>query len=115
MGQAVSSFSVIGKSIKIGNLIVAQNDFPNGMNWNDAKENCKKLGVGWRLPTQNELNTMCENRDKIGWVQRGGDWGIYWSSSNYDANYAWLQKFGSCTQDAIEKKFLAYARAVRTQ
>ena len=74
MGQAVSSFSVIGKSIKIGNLIVAQNDFPNGMNWNDAKENCKKLGVGWRLPTQNELNTMCENRDKIGWVQRGGDW-----------------------------------------
>ena len=37
MGQSVDSASIIGKSIIIGNLVVAQNDFPKVMNWNDAK------------------------------------------------------------------------------
>ena len=29
---------IIGKPIKIGNLFVAENDFPETMNWEDAKK-----------------------------------------------------------------------------
>ena len=29
---------IIGKHIKIGNLFVAENDFPETMNWEDAKK-----------------------------------------------------------------------------
>ena len=46
MGQSVDSASIIGKSIIIGNLVVAQNDFPKVMNWNDAKLACAALGKG---------------------------------------------------------------------
>ena len=38
MGQTLNPASIIGKPVKIGNLLVAQNDFPNVMNWNDAKK-----------------------------------------------------------------------------
>ena len=48
----VNSASIIGKSIKIGSLEVAQNDFPDSMTWDDAKKACAALGSGWRLPTK---------------------------------------------------------------
>ena len=82
--------NIIGKPIKIGNIEVAQYDFPDQMNWNDAKLACAKLGKGWRLPTKNELNILYINRDKIGRFARG----YYWSSSTEDSNNkAWIQFF----------------------
>ena len=83
---------VIGNPIIIGNLEVAQYDFPNKSNWNDAKEACAKLGNGWRLPTKEELNYLHQNRGKVGGFSI--DW--YWSSA---ASYigsndcAWYQSF----------------------
>ena len=47
---------IIGEPIKIGNLLVAEYDFPNEMNWEDAKKACRTLGKGWRLPSKTELN-----------------------------------------------------------
>ena len=38
MGQSVNPASIIGKPITIGNLIIAQNDFPNSMTWDNAKK-----------------------------------------------------------------------------
>jgi hypothetical protein len=69
---------IIGKPIKIGNLLVAQNDFPEAMQWADAKSSCKALGIGWRLPTKTELNILYNNRKKLGKVS---DWEGYWTSS----------------------------------
>ena len=62
MGMGQAAASIIGKTIKIDDLLVAQNDFPKRMNWNNAYA---KLGKGWRLPTKDELDTLYQNRDKI--------------------------------------------------
>ena len=84
-----SSSSIIGKSIRIGSLEVAQNDFPKTMIWNDAVKACCDLGNGWKLPTKYELNLMYLNKDKIGDVANKG----YWSSSEGAKSDAWRQDF----------------------
>lgn len=68
---------IIGKPVKIGNLLVAENDFPEYMNFEDAKKVCRTLGKGWRLPSLAELNMIYKRRDKI---QNTGDY-LYWSLS----------------------------------
>ena len=100
---------IIGKTIKIGNLEVAQNDFPKGMKWEDAKKACENLGRGWRLPTKEELNTLYLNKDKIGGFADNN----YWSSTEDDDSYAWFQYFGYGTQDHLDKYYALYVRAVR--
>lgn len=100
---------IIGKSIKIGNLEVAQNDFPKEMNWDDAKKACKVLGDGWRLPTIDELNIIYQNRDKFGGFANS----YYWSSSESDNNVAYLQGSFSGGKDYASKYGAFYVRAVR--
>ena len=39
-------------------ILIAENDFELEMNWYDAQISCTKLGEGWRLPTQIELNEI---------------------------------------------------------
>ena len=104
MGMAqINSSSIIGKPIRVGNLLVAQNDFPEKLEWPDAKKACSALGKGWRLPTKDELNLLYKNKEKIGGFAKIG---YYWSStestkvndkSHYlpygDYNYAWDQNF----------------------
>ena len=101
--------NIIGKPIKIGNIEVAQYDFPEEMNWEDAKEACENLGRGWRLPTKEELNTLYLNKDKIGGF--GGT--IYWSSTEFDFGSAWGQNFWIGGQSTNSKNYAGYVRAVR--
>jgi hypothetical protein len=68
---------IIGKPIKIDNLLVAQKDFPDEMEWDEAKKSCQALGSGWRLPTKTELRILYKNRYKIGGFRNT----FYWSSS----------------------------------
>ena len=65
IGQ-IDSASIIGKSIRIGNLVVAQNDFRNPLSWDDAQKACNALGYGWRLPTQDELTQIYLFRGGVG-------------------------------------------------
>ena len=109
IGQTYNSDSIIGKLIKIEKFEVAQYDFPNRMNWKDAKAECAKLGKGWRLPTKDELNIMYENKDKIDGFANG----YYWSSTEYSNSYAWLQFFDSVEQSYNYKKTKYTVRAVR--
>ena len=106
-------FLNIGKPFKISNLEVVQKDFPNVMNWNDAKEACTELGDGWRLPTKDELNQLYNKKNKIDCFKNYS----YWSSTEQvtDNGYpgAWFQEFtGRQTYSAIE--YATYFRAVRT-
>jgi hypothetical protein len=80
-------------SVIVGNLEIAMNDFPETMDWFDARNECTTFGEGWRLPTKNELNIMYENKDKIGGF--GGKY--YWGCTEKDnfSNLAssWVRSF----------------------
>lgn len=87
--ETVDSASIISDPIKVGNLLVAKNDFPNQMNRNDAKKACASLGPGWRLPTKDEMDTLNQNKDEIGGFARDG----YWSTAELGVVYVWHQNF----------------------
>jgi hypothetical protein len=120
IGQTIDSASIIGKPIKIGKLLVAQNDFSNSKNtdgkvdWKEATQACKILGNGWRLPTKAELNILFKNKDKIGSFKED----FYWSATENNLQYGqygvWLKEFKGGSEDyyGISSKY--YARAVRS-
>ncbi len=88
--ETVDSASILGDPIKVGNLLVAQNDFPNQMKRIDAKKACASLGPGWRLPTKDELDILDQNKDKVGGFGSNG----YWTSSGeFGVVSAWHQNF----------------------
>lgn len=105
-----TNISIIGDVIKIGNLEIAEFDFKDPMNWQDAKNACNKLGDGWRLPTINELNILSQNRFKIGynWDEFG-----YWSATEndkYDSKCIW---FGTGCKGDYPKYSKLNVRAIR--
>ena len=106
----------IGRPIKVGNIEVAQKDYPQLLNWEDAKKVCVSIGNGWRLPDINELYILYNNKDKIGnFVQNG-----YWSSSETNwTGGAFYVNFGNGDESGNrqgegEKINPAYVRIVRT-
>ena len=64
------------------------------MNWEDAMAACEAMGDGWHLPTKDELNVLYQNKDAIGGFANYN----YWSSTEVDNYYAWLQGFGNGNQ-----------------
>lgn len=58
--------SIVGTVTRIGNLDIAECDFPEGLILSVAKKACAKLGTGWRMPTKAELEVMYNNRVKVG-------------------------------------------------
>lgn len=74
--------NIIGKPIKNGKLLVTQYDFPNEMDWYNAKRACAALGNGWRLPTLDETAILYQNKDKIGGFAHG-EYDYYWSSNEF--------------------------------
>ena len=100
---------VIGQPITLGNLEVAQYDFPNAMNWYNAKDACSILGNGWRLPTKEELDKLYQYRNRIESFNTGN----YWSSSESDFNNAYYLGFDNGGLDQVHKKYTGYVRAVR--
>ena len=102
--------AIIGKPIKIGNILVAQYDFPERMNWYNSEKSCWSLGEGWRLPTRKELNTMYVNKDKIGRFEND----VYWSSTESNEDAAWCQLFAGGAQGDPQKKNTLYVRAVKS-
>lgn len=100
---------IIGKSIKIGKLQIASNDFPEKLDWNDAKKACSMLGNGWRLPTEEEIKIL---KDKI----RDFD-GFHWSSSEQMSRSRWsryISIYGTDGTDGSNVSMGLYiVRAVR--
>jgi hypothetical protein len=106
-----NSNDIIGKTIKIGNLEVAEKDFPNKMNWENAKIVCERLGSGWRLPNKYELNILYQNKSKIAAYADPG----YWSSTEGVYADAWSQYFTDNGSQLFNgKSAKIYVRAVRT-
>ena len=94
-----------------GKLIVSMKDLVGVFTWDEAMEEVKKLGEGWRLPTKEELNLMYLHKDKIGGFVEY----YYWSSTELNANYAWTQNFDNGYQYSFNKNLTGYyVRAVRS-
>lgn len=58
--------SIIGIATRIGNIEVAKFDFPGMLTLAVGEAACAKLGPGWRVPTQKELELVYANRSQIG-------------------------------------------------
>jgi hypothetical protein len=63
----------------------------------------------WFLPSKGELNQMYANKTAIG----GFASGLYWSSSEYDTDFAWFQFFDSGVQNGVYKTNPYSVRPVR--
>jgi hypothetical protein len=46
------------RNFKVNDLEIAEQDFPEEMNWEDAVKACLSLGDGWHLPLISELNII---------------------------------------------------------
>jgi clan AA aspartic protease (TIGR02281 family) len=80
---------VVGKPIILGNLEVAERDFPYTMDWDHAMLASTSLGDNWRLPTKEELDYLYKNKEMVGGFKDV----YYWSSTEYDSRVAWVQFF----------------------
>jgi len=93
----LNSHGEIGKAEQLCNALVLEN---NGVKYSD-----------WFLPSKDELNLMYENLKVYG---VGGFHANYWSSSQYNANFTWIQNFYSGNQYYnFYKTNIARVRAVR--
>ena len=104
-----------------GGLIAAPSDQSCCSNWNTAVSLCSNLTLGgysdWFLPSKDELNLMYlyigqGNTGILGNVGNFSD-NYYWSSTEDDINYAWLQNFFNGFQGGYDKTNSYYVRAVR--
>ena len=100
-------------------LVVAMQD-QGSSNWYEANElssNPSNHDIDgakfkdWRLPTKRELNLMYV-------VYTNGNGAnllptFYWSSTEFDYRYAWVQNFGNGTQSDYDKNYTYLVRAVR--
>ena len=113
-----------GEVLTLGHKIqVADADYTVELNWDDAMYACSNFGGGWRLPTIEELTGMSEflhskgkgnfkTDDPNG--RADGNW--YWSSSEINADVAWIfcVEYGAA-RDMYAKCCNTYhVRAVRT-
>ena len=101
---------IIGTTYVLDSIEIAQYDLPTEVTWYNAKRECKELGKGWRLPTPYELNKMYDNKDLIGNFVNTN----YWSSTEYNSDYAWMQVFIHRSIAITLKEGHINARAVKT-
>jgi hypothetical protein len=114
-------YLVIGEPYKLNGLLIAEHDFADLKNWDDAKEACEGLGEGWRLPTRKELYSIMIEI-KFTSLLENEYWNFeleencnYWSSSEIDES-AWCQNFESFCEEIllIEKTATFWVRAVKS-
>ena len=110
-GGFQSNNRVIGQTSFLGNLEIAQYDFPYIMKWESAKSACSLLGNGWRLPNKEELNLLFKNKLKIGGFANEND---YWSLSEDELGNALKQDFNNGKQYYNGKDNILKVRAVRS-
>ena len=63
----------------------------------------------WFLPAKDQLNYLYQQCALVGGFANN----YYWSSSEYNANVAWLQNFGNGFQVHVSKSYNLYVRCVR--
>jgi hypothetical protein len=81
------------------------------MDWFTATQICSELGLGWRLPTIEELFVMRENKEVIGGFNKY----TYWSSDDESFGRAYILRFGDGFKGSDDMNNDYYfVRAVKT-
>ena len=98
---------------KDGHGLVAAPTYFSAMLLESAKTACDTLVLNgfsdWRLPSTEELNSLYENKDKI-----GGFYDLdYWSSTEYSNYETWGQYFGDGRRAGYGYRNSCHFRAVR--
>ena len=92
-------------------------DVPLTMKWREAMNYAPNLDAhghdGWRLPSRAELNTLYNNRAADRGFDTSGSYpaGYYWSSSEFDSNGAWNQRFSDGNQGSNGKNLGCWCAA----
>jgi TolB-like protein len=98
-----------------GNTYLEVSVILGSYSWKEAIETAKNYKGGgfsdWRLPTIDELQLIYLNLQKAGIVNLGD--GTYWSSSEFNGNHAWGQRFSDGAQHSYAKINTYSVRAVR--
>ena len=103
-------------------LIAAPSDEVLTLNWAGAITACNNKTIGvysdWYLPFKHELNLMYTNigfgASGVNYDKGGFAESVYWSSTEFGANYAWLQNVLNGIQyNSFDKLQVAYVRAIR--
>jgi hypothetical protein len=96
-------------------LKVADNDFEYEMTWDQAKDACKNLGDGWRLPDESELKVIFNSLHKNG-LGNFDKFSDYWShdEDGYIYDYARSISFYDGEDNSRPKENEMKVRAVRT-
>ena len=93
------------------NIEISPKEYERTLNWHDAKLYCELLTIDgkmdWRLPTKDELKEIYNLENDF--VGSG-----YWSSTEFNGNYAWRQGLSNGFQDYYFKGYSFYVRAVRS-
>lgn len=80
-------------------LAIAPKDEPEEMSWNEA--------IKLPIQTSKEGNLISANLGHL----FGGGW--YWSSTEYNNNYSWIQRFNDGYQVTTNKYYVYRVRCVR--
>ena len=75
----------------------------------NAVKYCKGLGDGWRLPTRKEQVEMHEHKEQLGLENTA-----YWSSTEFNSNFAWFYNFADGYSYVFNKNNTFRVRAVKT-
>lgn len=97
-------------------LVAATEDEPNTYVWNDATTVCQtNRGQDWFLPSRTQLTLLWTNRYAIDSDDANGGFANvnYWSSTEIDADDAWLQDFSNGLQFSGNKGSNLRVRCVR--
>lgn len=89
----------LSKFVYQGDTIYVHKDLGHEYDWYNANEACDNLTYGgyddWYLPSKVELDYMYVLKSEIG----GFSSAYYWSSTEYNSLYAWIQSFYDGSQD----------------
>ena len=105
----INTFKIINSTHKGGTL---------------TKENCAALAChsystattkagDWFLPSKDELNLLYRNLGKRVMLSNTTNSKYYWSSSQDDKSYSWIQRFSDGYRGSYRKTFTGSVRAVR--
>jgi hypothetical protein len=88
-------------------LLIQKTDMDDLLNWEDAKKKCEKLGIGWRLPTLDEMKIINYNNQFLNLKN------AYWSGTEFGKFHSWIFIFQQRNGYTSNRIYKYYVRAVK--